>query len=85
MKDLVKLINNSHYDIYFLVVDKNLDIDLPELKYFYKIYLPEGELKNSGHLLSLKNTQDLTYLIFVCVLFSSSCLLFFRQFYRLCI
>jgi len=58
MTNIIDLINNSHYDIYFLVVDKNLDIDLPELKYFYKIYLPVGELKNSGHLLSLKNTQQ---------------------------
>jgi hypothetical protein len=58
MNNIIDLINNSHYDIYFLVVDKNLDIDLPNLKYFYKIYLPDGELKNSGHLLSLKNTQQ---------------------------
>jgi predicted ATP-grasp superfamily ATP-dependent carboligase len=58
MNYLIDLINNSNYDIYFLVVDKNLDIDLPELKFFYKIYLPEGEIKNSGHLLSLKNTQE---------------------------
>lgn len=58
MKKYIDLINKSGYDIYFLVVDKNLDINLPELKYFYKIYLPENEIKNSGHLLSLKNTQD---------------------------
>ena len=58
MNNIIDLINNSHYDIYFLVVDKNLDIDLPKLKYFYKIYLPDGETKNSGHLLSLKNTQE---------------------------
>ena len=58
MKYLTTLLNNCHYDIYFLVVDKKLDIDLPELKYFYKIYLPDGETKNSGHLLSLKSTQD---------------------------
>ena len=56
MKKYINLINNSGYDIYFLVIDPNLDINLPELKYFYKIYLPENELKNSGHLLSLPDT-----------------------------
>ncbi|HRS22998.1 MAG TPA: hypothetical protein P5562_02505, partial [Candidatus Woesebacteria bacterium] len=57
MNPLVELINNSGYDIYFLVVDKHLDINLPELKYFYKIYLPVNEIKNSGHLLSLPSVQ----------------------------
>jgi len=57
MISIIKTINDSHYDIYFLVVDKNLDIELPKLKNFYKIYLPDGFVKNSGALLSLPQVQ----------------------------
>jgi len=49
------IINNSPYAFYFLVVDKFLDIDIPEIKNFYKIYLsdyPSVKIKNSGKLLS---------------------------------
>ena len=51
---LETIINNSPYVFYFLVVDKFLDIDLPQLKNFHKIYLsdyPSIKIKNSGKLL----------------------------------
>lgn len=53
--NLADLLNNSTCNFYFLVVDKFLDIDIPQLKNFYKIYLsdyPSIKIKNSGKLLS---------------------------------
>jgi len=53
--NLIDALNQSSYDFYFLVVDQFLDIDLPELKNFEKIYLsdyPNIKIKNSGKLLS---------------------------------
>ncbi|MDD4026949.1 MAG: ATP-grasp domain-containing protein [Candidatus Shapirobacteria bacterium] len=52
---LENIINNSPYAFYFLVVDKFLDIDLPQIKNFHKIYLSDYssiKIKNSGKLLS---------------------------------
>ena len=54
--NLISLLNKSSYDFYFLVVDKFLDIDIPELVNFYSIS-PEKlsieiDEKNSGRLLN---------------------------------
>lgn len=56
MTDLFDVLNNSDYDFYFLVVDKFLDINLPQLSHFYSLS-PEKfnltlEQNNSGRLLS---------------------------------
>jgi predicted ATP-grasp superfamily ATP-dependent carboligase len=59
--NLIDAINQSPYIFYFLVVDKFLDIDLPELKNFEKIYLsdyPEITIPNSGKLLSHPQVID---------------------------
>ncbi len=56
--NLETIINNSKFAFYFLVVDKFLDIDLPQLRNFHKIYLsnyPSIKIKNSGKLLSHPN------------------------------
>ncbi len=53
-----KIINNLSIDFFFLVVDQNLDIKLPQLKNFYSIYDPNLSQKNSGYLLAQKSTQD---------------------------
>jgi predicted ATP-grasp superfamily ATP-dependent carboligase len=61
--NLETIINNSLYHFYFLVVDKFLDIDIPELKNFEKIYLsdyPSIKIKNSGKLLS--NPKVINYI-----------------------
>lgn len=55
------LINQSPYLFFFLVVDKFLDIDLPEFVNFEKIYLsdyPSIKEKNSGKLLSNQKVID---------------------------
>jgi predicted ATP-grasp superfamily ATP-dependent carboligase len=60
---LENIINKSPYSFYFLVVDKFLDINLPQLKNFEKIYLsdyPSTKIKNSGKLLS--NPQVIDYI-----------------------
>lgn len=52
--NLETIINQSPHAFYFLVVDKFLDIELPQLKNFHKIYLsdyPSVKIKNSGKLL----------------------------------
>lgn len=54
-QNLYQLINDSNFDLYFLVVDNFLDINLPKLKNLKKIYLsdyPSIKVKNSGKLLS---------------------------------
>jgi len=59
--NLTTIINQSPYLFFFLVVDKFLDIDLPELKNFVKIYLsdyPSITEKNSGKLLSHPKVID---------------------------
>jgi predicted ATP-grasp superfamily ATP-dependent carboligase len=60
--NLIDALNQSPYIFYFLVVDQFLDIDLPELKNFEKIYLsdyPSITVKNSGKLLSNPQVIDL--------------------------
>lgn len=62
--NLETIINNSPYYFYFLVVDKFLDINLPQLKNFEKIYLsdyPSVKIKNSGKLLS--NPKVIDYIL----------------------
>jgi len=59
--NLETIINNSKFSFYFLVVDKFLDINLPQLKNFHKIYLsdyPLIKVKNSGKLLSNQKVID---------------------------
>jgi biotin carboxylase len=56
-KDLATLLNNSAYHFFFLVVDKFLDIKLPQLKNFQSLYLDNLKTKNSGFLLSQKSIQ----------------------------
>ena len=46
------LLNQSGFDFYFLVVEPFLGIDLPELKNFHSLFLPQLKVKNSGYLLS---------------------------------
>lgn len=50
--NITDLINQSSFDIYFLVVDKFLDINVPKLKNFESLYSPDKKIKNSGRLLS---------------------------------
>ena len=62
--NLENTINNSPYYFYFLVVDKFLDINIPQLKNFEKIYLsdyPSIKIKNSGKLLS--NPKVIDYIL----------------------
>ena len=59
--NLETIINQSPYIFFFLVVDKFLDIEIPQLKNFEKIYLsdyPEIKEKNSGKLLSNQKVID---------------------------
>ncbi len=46
------LLNRSGFDFYFLVVEPFLGIDLPEIKNFHSLFLPNLKVKNSGYLLS---------------------------------
>ncbi|MFA4826870.1 MAG: ATP-grasp domain-containing protein [Candidatus Shapirobacteria bacterium] len=59
MTSLKDLLNQSSFDFYFLVVDKFLDIQLPELKNFVSIYSSSTDPKNSGALLSKATTLEL--------------------------
>lgn len=52
------LLNKLPIDLFFLVVDQNLDVKLPQLKNFYSIFDPNLSQKNSGFLLSQKSTID---------------------------
>ena len=54
---LEDLLNNSGYDFFFLVVDKFLDINLPQLKNFQSLSQNNLKIKNSGLLLSQKKIQ----------------------------
>lgn len=56
--NLETLLNNSGYSFFFLVVDKYLDINLPNLKNFKSLSQNNLKIKNSGLLLSLKNIQS---------------------------
>lgn len=59
--NLETIINDSHYSFYFLVVDKFLDINLPQIKNFHKIYLSDYssiKVKNSGKLLNNQKVID---------------------------
>ncbi len=62
MTPLTEQLNNSAFDFYFLVVDKFLDIKLPELKNFYSLSAEKFDLildaKNSGKLLSQSKVID---------------------------
>ena len=58
MNYLENLLQNSGHSFYFLVVDKFLDINLPQLKNFQSIFQENLTVKNSGFLLSQKNIQD---------------------------
>jgi len=51
-----KIINSLPIDFFFLVVDQNLDIKIPQLKNFYSIFDPKLAQKNSGFLLSQPST-----------------------------
>ena len=55
---LEDLLNNSGYDFFFLVVDKFLDINLPQLKNFQSLSQNNLKIKNSGLLLSQKKIQS---------------------------
>lgn len=59
MTNIIKLLNQSPYEFYFLVVDKFLDIKIPKLKLFQSVYSPDLQIKNSGQLLSLPETISL--------------------------
>jgi hypothetical protein len=58
MSNLKDLLNLSKFDFYFLVVDKFLDIKLPELQNFVSIYSSSSDPKNSGTLLSKSSTLE---------------------------
>lgn len=62
--NLETIINESSYIFFFLVVDKFLDINIPEIKNFEKIYLSDYSStveKNSGKLLS--NPKVIDYIL----------------------
>lgn len=56
---LENLFINSGYNFFFLVVDKNLDISLPQLPNFQSLYLDNLTIKNSGYLLSQNSIQEI--------------------------
>lgn len=58
MNYLEDLLNKSGYNFFFLVVDKFLDINLPQLSNFHSLFQKNLEIKNSGYLLSQKTIQD---------------------------
>lgn len=57
--NLENLLINSGYNFFFLVVDKNLDISLPQLPNFQSLYLDNLKTKNSGYLLSQNSIQEI--------------------------
>jgi hypothetical protein len=52
------ILNSLPVDFFFLVVDPQLDISLPQLKNFYSISNPNLLIKNSGYLLSSPKTIE---------------------------
>lgn len=58
MNKLENILKNSGYHFFFLVVDKFLDINLPQLDNFYSIYDEKLPVKNSGYLLSQEKIQN---------------------------
>lgn len=57
MNSLETFIKNSGYNFFFLVVDKFLDINLPQLPNFHNLYRENLEIKNSGFLLTQPEIQ----------------------------
>ncbi len=58
MKYLEDILNKSGLNFFFLVVDKYLNINLPNLKNFYSIFQENLSIKNSGYLLSKPDIQS---------------------------
>jgi len=58
MTNIFDELNQLDYDFFFLVVDKFLDIEIPQLTNFHSIYDQNLSTKNSGFLISQKSTQD---------------------------
>jgi len=58
MNYLETLLKKSGFNFFFLVVDKFLDINLPQLPNFKTLSQENLTIKNSGFLLSQKNIQD---------------------------
>ncbi|HBP51167.1 MAG: hypothetical protein US68_C0009G0050 [Candidatus Shapirobacteria bacterium GW2011_GWE1_38_10] len=58
MGNLETLLKNSGYNFFFLVVDKFLDISLPQLPNFQSLSQKNLKIKNSGFLLSQGNIQN---------------------------
>ncbi|HWS48790.1 MAG TPA: ATP-grasp domain-containing protein [Candidatus Methanoperedens sp.] len=58
MNNLENILKDSGYNFFFLVVDKFLDINLPQLPNFQSLFQENLEIKNSGFLLSQKNIQE---------------------------
>lgn len=57
MNNLENLLKNSDHNFFFLVVDKFLDIILPQLPNFQSLYQDNLKVKNSGFLLSQNDIQ----------------------------
>jgi len=57
MNNLETLLKNSGFNFFFLVVDKFLNINLPQLSNFQSVYQENLKVKNSGFLLSQNNIQ----------------------------
>lgn len=58
MNNLETLLKNSGRDFFFLVVDKFLDINLPQLPNFQSLFQENLKIKNSGFLLSQEEIQN---------------------------
>jgi hypothetical protein len=58
MNNLEHLLKNSGVNFFFLVVDKFLNIELPQLPNFQSLSQSTLKTKNSGFLLSQKNIQE---------------------------
>lgn len=58
MNTIESLLKNSGYNFFFLVVDKFLDINLPQLTNFQSLFQDNLAVKNSGFLLSQETIQN---------------------------
>lgn len=58
MNHLENLLINSGFNFFFLVVDKFLNINLPQLPNFQSLYQDNLQVKNSGYLLSQEHIQN---------------------------